>query len=142
MADTPSSQTMLLQLVSPERVLVEEHVTEAQIPALDGYIGAMPGHAPLLSALKAGGVMTYTANGQTKTLAVYGGFVEVLPDSVRVLADAAEFGSEINREKAQARLQAATKASEQTPAENVDPQLALDELNRAQAAVDAASAKS
>ena len=68
--------------------------------------------------------------------------MEVLPDSVRVLADAAEFGSEINREKAQARLQAATKASEQTPAENVDPQLALDELNRAQAAVDAASAKS
>jgi F-type H+-transporting ATPase subunit epsilon len=137
----PDTQTMLLQLVSPERVLVEEQVSEAQIPALDGYIGAMPGHAPLLSALKAGGVMTYTANGQTKTLAVYGGFVEVLPESVRVLADAAEFGSEINREKAQQRLQEAIRASQLAPAGNTDPQIALDELNRAQAAVDAASAK-
>ena len=133
------ADTMLLQLVSPERMLVEEQVTEAQIPALDGYIGAMPGHAPLLSALKPGGVMTYTANGQTKVLAIYGGFVEVLPDRVRVLADGAEFASEINREKAQQRLQAATKANEQTPGENADPQVALDELTRAEAAVGAAS---
>lgn len=133
------ADTMLLQLVSPERMLVEEQVTEAQIPALEGYIGAMPGHAPLLSALKPGGVLTYTANGQQKTLAVYGGFVEILPDRVRVLADAAEFASEINREKAAQRLQAATRASEQTPSETADPEVALDELSRAQAAVDAAS---
>jgi F-type H+-transporting ATPase subunit epsilon len=132
------AETMQLQLVSPERMLVDEQVTEVQIPALDGYIGAMPGHAPLLSALKPGGVLTYTAGGQQKTLAVYGGFVEVMPDRVRVLADAAEFGTEINREKAQQRLQAAVKASEQVPLESADPTIAMDELSKAQAAVDAA----
>ena len=105
------------------------------------YIGAMPGHAPLLSALKAGGVLTYTAGGRQKTLAVYGGFVEVMPDRVRVLADAAEFGTEINREKAQLRLQAAVKASETMPSESADPTIAIDELSKAQAAADAASSK-
>jgi len=133
------ADTLQLQLVSPERMLVDEAVTEVQIPALEGYIGAMPGHAPLLSALKPGGVLSFLANGQKKVLAVYGGFVEVMPDRVRVLADAAEFGSEINREKAQQRLQAAIRASEQTQSETTDPQLALDELSRAQAAVDAAA---
>jgi F-type H+-transporting ATPase subunit epsilon len=135
------ADTFQLQLVSPERMLVDEQVTEVQVPALDGYIGAMPGHAPLLSVLKPGGVLTYTAGGQTKSLAVYGGFVEVLPDRVRVLADAAEFGTEINREKAQQRLQAAVKASEQPAGEAVDPNVARDEVSKAQAAVDAAAAK-
>ena len=44
---------------------------------MDGYIGVLPGHAPLLSELKPGGVLSYNANGQEKVLAVYGGFVEV-----------------------------------------------------------------
>ena len=57
------ADTMLFQLVSPERLLVETQVTEVQIPARDGYIGVLPGHAPLLSELKAGGVLTYHANG-------------------------------------------------------------------------------
>ncbi len=61
----------------------------------------------------------------------------MLPDRVRVLANAAEFGTEINREKAQQRLQAAVKANEQTSSEYADPTVALDELSRAQAAVDA-----
>ena len=122
-------------------MLVDEQVTEVQIPALDGYIGAMPGGAPLLSALKPGGILTYTAGGRQKTLAVYGGFVEVLADRVRVLADAAEFGEEIDAAKAQSRLQAAVKASEAAQSETADPQLVIDELARAQAAVDAAAAK-
>src|SRR3954451_13610631 len=110
-------ETLLLQLVSPERLLVEEQVTEVQVPARDGYIGVLPGHAPLLSELKPGGVLTYnTAGGQTKTLAVYGGFVEVLQESVRVLSDAAEFASEIDRAKAQQRLQESMKRLESGPA--------------------------
>ena len=80
------ADTLLLQVVSPERVLVEEQATEIQIPARDGFIGVLPGHAPLLSALMSGGVLTYRAEGREKVLAVYGGFVEVLPDRVRVLA--------------------------------------------------------
>src|SRR6266481_3541090 len=98
------AETFQLQLVSPERILVDEQVSEAQIPAEEGYIGVLPGHAPLLSELKAGGVLTFRAAGGEKTLAVYGGFVEVQNNRVRVLADSAEFASEINAEKARQRL--------------------------------------
>jgi F-type H+-transporting ATPase subunit epsilon len=138
-------ETLLLQLVSPERMLVEEQVTEVQVPARDGYIGVLPGHAPLVSELKPGGVLTYnTAGGQAKALAVYGGFVEVLQGSVRVLADAAEFATEIDRTKAQQRLQESMKrlesgAAEPGGGEAADPAVALAEAMRAQAAVDASS---
>ncbi len=83
------ADTILLQLVSPERMLVDEQTTEVQVPAKDGFIGVLPGHAPLISELKAAGVLTYKAGSGEKALAVYGGFVEVLPDRVRVLADKA-----------------------------------------------------
>jgi F-type H+-transporting ATPase subunit epsilon len=103
------ADTFLLQLVSPERILVEEQATEAQIPALDGYIGVLPGHAPLISVLKPGGVLSYNAGGQEKVLAVYGGFVEVMGDRVRVLADAAEHREEIDSAKAQRNFEEALK---------------------------------
>lgn len=136
-------ETLRLQLVSPERLLVDEQVTEVQVPALDGYIGVLPGHAPLLSELKPGGVLTYVAGGQTKALAVYGGFVEVLGNSVRVLADSAEFAAEIDKGKAQLALQAAMKRMENPTAEPpageaADPAVALADMMRAQAAVEAA----
>lgn len=131
-------EAILLQVVSPERKLVDERVTDLQIPARDGYIGAAAGHAPLLSELKAGGILSYVAGGAATKLAVYGGFVEVLPDRVRVLADAAEFSTEIDAGKARERLAAAQKAAEKTPDPAADPDVLLDEIARAQAAVDAA----
>jgi F-type H+-transporting ATPase subunit epsilon len=134
------ADTILLQLVSPERMLVEEQVAEVQIPALDGYIGALPGSAPLLSELKAGGLVTYHAGGKAKVLAVYGGFVEVLPDRVRILADNAQPGEEIDAAAAQKKLDEANKALNASGAEACDPAVALDETLRAQAAFDAAQA--
>ena len=119
------AETFQLQLVSPERMLVDEQVSEAQIPASEGYIGVMPGHAPLLSELKPGGVLTYRTAAGEKTLAVYGGFVEVQGNRTRVLADAAEFASEINIDEARKRLAAAAKSDD------------IAEQARAQAAVDA-----
>lgn len=113
-----------LQLVSPERILVDQDVDEVQIPGLDGYLGILPGHAPLLSELKAGGVLSYKSAGAEKVLAVFGGFVEVQPDRVRILADAAERKEEINVEEARQQL---SKAVE------------LDDIERAQAKIDAAS---
>jgi len=113
-----------LQLVSPERVLVDENVDEVQIPGRDGYMGILPGHAPLLSELKPGGVLSYKSAGGEKVLAVFGGFVEVQPDRVRILADAAERKEEINVEAARQEL---SKAVE------------LDDIERAQAKIDAAS---
>lgn len=133
------ADTMLFQLVSPERLLVETQVTEVQIPAFDGYIGVLPGHAPLLSQLKAGGVLTYNANGTQKVVAIYGGFVEVLPDRVRVLADSAENKEEINLAVAQEQLKNATKGIENMMGGAADPAVALDEAMRAQAKVDAAT---
>ena len=113
-----------LQLVSPERILVDENVDEVQIPGRDGYMGILPGHAPLLSELKPGGVLSYKSAGGEKVLAVFGGFVEVQPDRVRILADAAQRKEEINVEAARQEL---SKAVE------------LDDIERAQAKIDAAS---
>ncbi len=125
------AELIQFQLVSPERMLVDERVSEVQIPAREGYIGVLPGHAPLLSELMDGGVLSYKAGSDERTLAVYGGFVEVQPGRVRVLADAAEFGSEIDTEKAKARLAAALRA------DGDDSGALLAEVARAQAALDA-----
>src|SRR5580698_5247839 len=126
------ADTLLLQLVSPERMLVEEQVTEVQIPGLDGYMGVLPGHAPLLSELKAGGVLTYKSGGAEKVIAVYGGFVEVQPDRVRILADSAERKEEINVEEAREQLRKATEAAGKEQGDT-DPTVALDQTARAQA---------
>lgn len=132
------ADTMLFELVSPERLLVSEQVTEVQIPAAEGYIGVLPGHAPLLSELKAGGVLTYKSDGGQKVIAIYGGFVEVLPDRVRILADAAEKKEEIDVAAAQAELANAQKQVENIVAAAAEPAVALDQAMRAQARVDAA----
>ncbi|HEX6324232.1 MAG TPA: ATP synthase F1 subunit epsilon [Vicinamibacterales bacterium] len=76
-----------LEIVTPERVLVREEVDEAVVPAEDGYLGVLPGHTPLLATLK-GGDLWYR-KGQDKThLDIAGGFAEVLPDRVTILAEA------------------------------------------------------
>ena len=131
------ADTMLLELVSPERVLVSEQVTEVQIPAREGFIGVMPGHAPLLSELKAGGVLTYKSAGGQKVIALFGGFVEVLQDRVRILADAAERKEEIDLAAAQAELVTAQKQVDSMMAGAADPAVALDQAMQAQARVDA-----
>jgi F-type H+-transporting ATPase subunit epsilon len=132
------AETMLFELVSPERVLVTEQVTEVQIPAREGFIGVLPGHAPLLSELKAGGVLTYKSEGALKVIALFGGFAEILPDRVRILADGAERKEEIDLAAAQAELHAAQKeVVDSIMAGAADPAVAMDQAMRAQARVDA-----
>ena len=105
------ADTIELEVVTPERQLVKEPVTEAQVPAREGYIGVLPGHAPLLSLLGSG-PLTYTPQtGPRKVLAIHGGFVEVLPDHIRVLADLAERAEEIDLDKARTAAKAARKIS-------------------------------
>ena len=130
------ANTFQLQVVDPERSLVDEKVEEAQIPARDGYIGVLPGHAPLMSELMDGGVMSYTSGGVEKVIALFGGFVEVLPDRVRVLADRGAKQADIDAAAAQQELAAALKAIENMHGE-ADPAVALAEMQRAQAKVDA-----
>ena len=133
------ADTFTIEIATPERLLAREQAVRAQIPAKEGYIGVLPGHAPLLSELKAGGVLTYTANGAVKVIAVYGGYVEVLPDRVRVLADLAQHKEEIDLPSAQNELKEANKAVENMQAGAADPAVALDQAMRAQAKVDAST---
>jgi F-type H+-transporting ATPase subunit epsilon len=128
-----------LEVATPERQLVREQVSEVQIPAKSGYIGVLPGHAPLLSELGTG-FLSYSAGGRKRYLSVQGGFVEVLPDHVRVLANTAERAEEIDAERARADL---TKAQEElgNPALGVDPAVSLDALAWAKARVEAAEKK-
>ena len=93
------AETLELELVTPERQLIKEQVEEAQIPGKDGYLGVLPGHAPLLTELGTG-FMYYVAGGRRWYFALHGGFAEVLPDRVRVLANAAERAEEIDVERA------------------------------------------
>src|ERR1700683_4966589 len=95
-----------LEIVTPERLLVREEVTAVQAPAANGYLGILPGHAPLLAELGTG-FLNYEAGGQRKFLAVHGGYLEVLANRVRVLATGAERAEEIDVERAKAALKRA-----------------------------------
>ncbi|MGH9660299.1 MAG: F0F1 ATP synthase subunit epsilon [Bryobacteraceae bacterium] len=133
------AETFELELATPERLVVRERVAEAQIPALNGYLGILPGHAPLLSEMAAG-YLSYTAGGRKQYLAVNGGFVEVGGDRVRILADTAEKADEIDVARAEASL----KRSQERLAggqPGVDAARALGAAHRAQARIDAARSR-
>jgi F-type H+-transporting ATPase subunit epsilon len=127
------------EIATPERQLVETEILEAQIPCLDGFIGVLPGHAPLASELRPG-VLTYTTSSETKVLAIYGGFVEVQPDRVRVLADDAERKEEIDLREAQEALEKATAILQAEGVES-DPAIALWQAEWAEARLEAAMRK-
>jgi F-type H+-transporting ATPase subunit epsilon len=131
--------TIELEIATPERLLVREEVTEVQLPGKSGYMGILPGHAALLSQLGTG-FLSYTVSGRKRSLSVQGGFVEVLPDHVRVLANTAERAEEIDVDRAKEDLKT---AQEQVinAALGVDPAVALDAMAWAQARVDAAAQK-
>src|SRR5437764_9780403 len=102
------ADTFNLEVETPERLLVDEQVTEAELPGKDGYMGVLAGHAPLLSALGAG-VLTYRGGTEERVLAIDGGFVEVFDNHVRVLADHAEFGGDIQADSARRQLDQAVE---------------------------------
>ena len=89
------------------RQLLSESVVEAQLPGADGYLGILPGHAPLITELGVGELTYRTASGQSGLLAVIRGFAEVLPDRVSVLAEMAERAEDIDVKRAQEALKRA-----------------------------------
>jgi F-type H+-transporting ATPase subunit epsilon len=101
---------LVLEIVTPDRLLVRETVDEVELPGAEGYLGILPGHTPLLGILKVGEM--WYRKGTTKTyLSLAFGFVEVLPDKVTVLAQIAERAEDIDvaraeesRKRAEARL--------------------------------------
>ena len=117
---------LTLELVTPERSVALETVDEVEIPGIDGYLGVLPGHTPLLVALKIG-ELWYRKGEERTFVSVAFGFAEVLPDRVRVLAQVAESANDIDIDRAEA---AANRAREKmaSSVEDVDferAQLAL-----------------
>jgi F-type H+-transporting ATPase subunit epsilon len=88
-----------LTVVTPERALIQEDVDQVQVPGLGGYLGLLPGHAPLFSEL-AIGELSYTREGEKHSIVLAKGFVEISSDKVRVLADVAEAEADIDVDRA------------------------------------------
>jgi F-type H+-transporting ATPase subunit epsilon len=133
------SDTFQLEIVTPAKLMVKDVAEEAQIPGLSGYLGILPGHAPLITEL-AVGVITYKASGTTHTLSVAWGFAEVLPDKVTILAEAAERPQEIDVARAQEaknRAEALLKSNDP----KVDYARAEDALQRAETRLSVAKEK-
>jgi F-type H+-transporting ATPase subunit epsilon len=102
------STKIRLEIVTPDKALVNEEVDEVELPGAEGYFGVLPGHAPLLSSLQVG-ELWYRIGREKFYLAVAFGFVEVLPQQVTVLAQIAERAREIDV----ARAEAAKKRAEE-----------------------------
>lgn len=97
---------VLLEIVTPERVVVSEEVDEVVLPGIEGEFGVLPGHIPFLTALKVG-ELVYKKGNEAEHLAVSWGYVEVAGDSVKVLAETAEKATEIDLSRAEtARMEA------------------------------------
>ena len=135
------ADTLSLEVATPERALVREQVSDVQVPGKEGYMGILPGHAPLLGLLGIG-TLTYVSvsDGKKRYLSIHQGFLEVLEDHVRVLADVAERAEEIDVQRARAALQRAQEEG-LNPALGVDPGAALLAMARAQARLEAAEQK-
>lgn len=93
------SQSLQLEVVTPERRVLSEPVNSVTVPGRNGEMQLLPGHAALISELKTG-VLSYTEDGTTFQLHVSGGFVEVSDDRVSVLAEIAERPEEIDAARA------------------------------------------
>ncbi|KXS45314.1 MAG: F-type H+-transporting ATPase subunit epsilon [Candidatus Frackibacter sp. T328-2] len=106
------AKTIQLDVVTPERVLYSEDVDMVIVPAIDGDLGVLPKHAPLITGLQVGSIRIKN-NGEELEISTSGGFVEVKPDQVNILADAAEFPSEIDLERAKEAKERAKKRLQQ-----------------------------
>jgi F-type H+-transporting ATPase subunit epsilon len=131
------ADTFELEICTPDRLLVREQVTDVQIPAANGYLGLLPGHAALLSQLGTG-EMSYTSAGRVRHLVIHGGFLEVLGGNTRVLTDAAEMADEIDEKRARESLQRASERLAK-PIEGMDVARALNAMRRAEARLKAAA---
>ncbi len=107
-----ADNTFMVEIVTPEQILFKNEVQFLVVPELNGELGVLKNHAPMIAALDMG-VLRYTdPEGKVKKIALSGGFMEVIYNEVRVLAETAEHGSEIDilrakaaKERAEKRLQ-------------------------------------
>jgi F-type H+-transporting ATPase subunit epsilon len=128
-----------LEIITPERVLLSQEVTEVQIPTLTGEIGILPEHTPLISQLAIAGILKYRDEGKEQTAVIGSGFVEVFKNKVTILSSLAEKPEDINIESARRDLEAAErflKSAEKDQEVNISDALA--KVERATVRVQAA----
>jgi F-type H+-transporting ATPase subunit epsilon len=128
-----------LEIVTPEKLVVRDTADEVQIPGRNGYLGVLPGHAPLITELGAGEIK-YRSGGQLHCFSVAWGFAEVLPDRVTVLAETVERADEIDVPRAQQSLAKAEQALNCAQTEE-DCSTAVGKIRRAQARLEVAQKK-
>lgn len=112
--------SILVDIVTPERRLLSEEVDMVTLPGSAGQMGVLRGHAPLLSTLDIGEIILHK-RGQTQSIAVHGGVVEVRPNKVTVLADLAESAEDIDVDRAEEARQRAQRLLEDRESGNYDP---------------------
>ena len=133
------ADTFQLEIVTPEKKVVDTAAEEVQIPGKNGYLGIMPGHAPLITELAVGEI-TYRENSTEQKLAVAWGFAEVLPNKVTILAESAERPAEIDTDRARKAKERAEQRLTSGDT-SVDVDRALDALHRAETRLDVAANK-
>src|ERR1700678_3072245 len=134
------ADTFQLEIVTPEKIVVDTVVEEVQIPGRNGYLGVLPGHAPLITELAVGEI-TYRSQSKEEHLAVAWGFAEVLPDKVTILAESAERPSEIDVERARKSKERAEQRLTSGDT-TVDVDRALEAIHKAEARLEVAQEKS
>jgi F-type H+-transporting ATPase subunit epsilon len=110
---------ILLEIVTPERLVFSEEVDAVTLPGSEGELGVLPHHAPLVSTLGIG-ELRIRRGGEEELFAIAGGFLQVRPDKVVVMAETADMASEIDLEKAQQARAEAEKALESGFEEGAD----------------------
>jgi F-type H+-transporting ATPase subunit epsilon len=121
---------ILLEIVTPERLAFSGEVDAVVVPGSEGELGVLPHHAPLVSTLGVG-ELRYRKGGEEESFAIVGGFLQVRPDRVVVMAETADMASEIDLEKAQAAKREAEKTLESGPHDGADLAVARAELQQA-----------
>ena len=133
------SDTFQLEIVTPEKKVVATAAEEVQIPGKNGYLGVLPGHAPLISELAVGEI-SFRAGSRVERLAVAWGFAEVLPDKVTILAETAERPEDIDVDRARkSKERAEQRLTSGDP--NVDVERSLNALHKAETRLEVAANK-
>jgi F-type H+-transporting ATPase subunit epsilon len=135
------AEKIKLEVVTPEKYVVDEEVEIVVAPGVLGEFGVLIGHTPFLTTLKTGTVRYTDANGKERFVFVSGGFAEALPDKVTVLAESAERRGEIDVARAKAAQQRAQDRLAQEKAEDIDFVRAKAALERAISRLNLAGAK-
>jgi len=132
--------TIRLEIVTPEKKVVDREVDVVTVPTENGEVGILYNHAPLISTIRPG-VVSYTVGGATEKLLIAGGFVEVSENRVSVLADVAETPEDINIEAAKSERDQQEKVLGSWSGSVEDFQTEKEKLLRAQARIQFAGTK-